>query len=215
MTDKRRWWVFCGGYAAALPKSISVIPNKVRKLLKNLGSRQKSEKIITKNINTMSEIDFYRIRREDRILDNTRAIELLQNAEYGFLSLGESRNGYPYGVPMSFAYSAADNALYFHCALEGHKLDNLKQNNKVAFCVVGNTKLLSEKFSTLYESVIVFGHTEIAQTDEDKRFALRKLLEKYSPNHLESGEKYMSTSLNKAMTLKINIEHITAKTRKM
>jgi len=162
----------------------------------------------------MTETGFYEIRRQDRILDEARAIELLQTAEYGFLSLGESRDGYAYGIPMSFAYSETDNALYFHCALEGHKLDNLKRNNKVSFCVVGNTKLLSEKFSTVYESVIVFGQAEIAQTDEDKRFALRKLIEKYSPEYLETGEKYMESSLNKTFTFKINIEHITAKARK-
>jgi len=160
------------------------------------------------------ETEFYKIRRQDRILDNTRAIELLQSAEYGFLSLGKSLNGYAYGVPMSFAFNATDNALYFHCALEGQKLDNLKQNNKVSFCIVGNTKPVSEKFSTLYESVIVFGIAEIAQSEEDKRFALRQLLEKYSPNHLEMGEKYINSSLNKTLAFKINIEHITAKAKK-
>ena len=162
----------------------------------------------------MSETNFYEIRRQDRILDKARAIELLQTAEYGFLSLGESRNGYAYGIPISFAYSETDHALYFHCAPEGHKLDNLKRNNKVAFCVVGNTKLLSEKLSTLYESVIVFGHAEIAQTDKDKRFALRKLVEKYSPEYMEAGEKYMESALNRTLTFKITIDHITAKTRK-
>ena len=163
----------------------------------------------------MSETNFYGIRRQDRILDNALAIKLLQNAEYGFLSLGESRNGYTYGIPISFAYSLSDNALYFHCAPEGHKLDNLKRNNKVAFCVVGNTKTLSENFSTRYESVIVFGQVELAQTDEDKRYVLRKLLEKYSPNHIETGEKYINSALNKTLTFKINIEHITAKAKKI
>ena len=162
----------------------------------------------------MTETDFYEIRRQDRILDKSDAIKLLQTAEYGFLSLGESRNGYAYGIPINFAYSWADNAIYFHCAPAGHKLDNLKRNNKVSFCVVGVTELLSEKFSTLYESVIVFGYAEIAQTDEEKRFALRKLLEKYSSEYLEQGEKYVESALNKTLTFKIIIEHITAKTKK-
>ena len=162
----------------------------------------------------LSEPRFYKIRRQDRILDDTRAIELLQSAEYGFLSLGKNLNGYAYGVPMSFAYNETDDALYFHCALEGQKLDNLKQNNKVSFCVVGNTKPVSEKFSTLYESVMVFGIAEIIQTEEDKRFALRKLLEKYSPNHLEMGEKYINSSLNRTLTFKLNIEHLSAKAKK-
>ena len=162
----------------------------------------------------MSETNFYKIRRQDRILNDERVIELLQHAEYGFLSLGESGNGYAYGIPINFVYSVTDNALYFHCALEGHKLDNLKRNNKVAFCVVGNTKILSEKFSTLYESVIVFGQAEIAQTDEDKHFALRKLIEKYAPHHLEAGEYYIESDKHKTLIFKINIEYVTGKTRR-
>ena len=59
--------------------------------------------------------DFHEIRRKDRILDGERAVELLQTAEYGYLSLGESDNGYAYGVPLNFAYDPEGNALYFHC----------------------------------------------------------------------------------------------------
>ena len=162
----------------------------------------------------MSETNFYPIRRQDRVLNDERVIELLQHTEYGFLSLGESSNGYTYGVPISFVYSSAENAIYFHCALEGHKLDNLKRNNKIAFCVVGNTKLLSEKFSTLYESVIVFGQAEIVQTDKEKCFALRKLVEKYAPHHLIAGEKYIESDMHKTLTFKIEIEYVTGKTRK-
>jgi nitroimidazol reductase NimA-like FMN-containing flavoprotein (pyridoxamine 5'-phosphate oxidase superfamily) len=162
----------------------------------------------------MTETGFYTVRRQDRILDRERVTELLQQAEYGFLSLGESDNGYAYGIPISFAYSLTENALYFHCALEGHKLDNLRRNNKIAFCVVGNTRLISEKFTTLYESVIAFGKAEIAQTDEEKRFALRKLIEKYAPHHLEAGEKYIQSDRHKTLTFKMNIEYVTGKTRK-
>jgi len=162
----------------------------------------------------MSETNFYKIRRQDRILDDKRVLELLRDAEYGFLSLGESRNGYTYGIPINFVYCLTKNALYFHCALDGHKLDNLKRNNRIAFCVVGRTELLSEKFSTLYESVMVFGQVEIAQTDEEKRFALRNLIAKYSPHHLEAGEKYIESAINKTLTFKINIDYVTGKARR-
>ena len=157
--------------------------------------------------------NFHEIRRKDRILDEKRAIELLLTAEYGFLSLGESENGYAYGIPISFAYDLKDNALYFHCAPEGHKLENMKRNNKVSFCVVGNTQVLGEKFTTLYESVMVFGKADMDSTEKDKRFALRKLLEKYSPNDLETGEKYINTSIDRTQTFKITIEKITAKAK--
>src|SRR5512146_2802730 len=94
------------------------------------------------------------IRRSDRALTNEQAAEILQKGEYGVLST-VSPDGQPYGVPVSFAY--ADNALYFHCAVEGHKRDNLASNPRVSFCVIGGTEALPDKFATRYESAIVFG----------------------------------------------------------
>ena len=39
-----------------------------------------------------------------------------------FIDSGE--DGYAYGVPLNYVY--VDNSIYFHCAKEGHKLDNIK-----------------------------------------------------------------------------------------
>jgi nitroimidazol reductase NimA-like FMN-containing flavoprotein (pyridoxamine 5'-phosphate oxidase superfamily) len=158
--------------------------------------------------------NFNEVRRKERILDENRALELLQTAEYGFLSLGNSENGYAYGIPISFAYDKEANLLYFHCAMEGHKLENLKRNICVSFCIVGKTQVLSEKFSTIYESVIVFGKADINPTDNEKRLALMKLVEKYCPKQIVEGEVYIEKSLHKTQTFSIKIEHITAKARK-
>ncbi|MBC2581704.1 pyridoxamine 5'-phosphate oxidase family protein [Clostridium sp. DJ247] len=65
---------------------------------------------------------FREMRRKDRELKNDEAIEILKNSEYGILST-VSQNGYPYGVPLSFIFS--NNSIYFHSAIEGHKLDNI------------------------------------------------------------------------------------------
>lgn len=158
---------------------------------------------------------FHDIRRQDRLLDDQRAFELLEKAEYGFLSLGEGDNGYAYGIPMSFVFDRPTNALYFHCAPQGHKLENLSKNNKVSFCVVGNTQPIPSQFTTVYESVVVFGTADIEPTDADKRFALRKLVAKYSPEHIDLGETAMEKSLHRTLTFKITIERITAKSKKL
>ncbi len=158
--------------------------------------------------------EFYTIRRKDRILDEVRITELLETSEYGFLSLGTGTNGYAYGIPISYAYDKDENVLYFHCAPEGHKLENLRLNNKVSFCVVGNTKPISEKFTTLYESVIVFGKADIDLPDEEKRKAIRKLVEKYCPEYMELGETYMEKSFHRTHTFKILIERVTGKCKK-
>ncbi|MDL2215284.1 pyridoxamine 5'-phosphate oxidase family protein [Dysgonomonas sp. OttesenSCG-928-M03] len=156
---------------------------------------------------------FREIRRKNRELTGERVNQLLKESEYGFLSLGTSDNGYAYGIPISYAYDEIKNILYFHCAPEGHKLDNIEKNNHLSFCVVGKTLPVADKYTTLYESVIVFGEAAIIDSDEEKRMALRLLLEKYSIGFEEVGEKYISGSWNRTQTFKLLIQHITAKAK--
>jgi nitroimidazol reductase NimA-like FMN-containing flavoprotein (pyridoxamine 5'-phosphate oxidase superfamily) len=113
-------------------------------------------------------------------------------------------------VPVSYAYSGG--SIYFHCALEGHKLDNVKNNNKVSFCVVGATQVLPESFSTKYESVIVFGKASEVYGDE-KRDALMLILKKYSPGFMDKGIEYLKSDSCKTKVIKIEIEHMTGKSR--
>lgn len=156
---------------------------------------------------------FREIRRRNRELTGERVSELLNDSEYGFLSLGTSENGYAYGIPMSYAYDRENNSLYFHCAPEGHKLDNIQKNNRVSFCVIGKTLPIADKYTTLYESVITFGEAEIIKTDEEKRKALQLLLRKYSAGYEEIGEKYINGSWDRTYTFKLTIRHITAKAK--
>ena len=63
-------------------------------------------------------------RRKDRQLGETDIKELLHKAAYGVLSLVDANNQ-AYGVPLSFVYFR--DALYFHSATEGLKLDLVRQ----------------------------------------------------------------------------------------
>lgn len=157
---------------------------------------------------------FREVRRQNRILqDENRIYELLNIGEYGFLSLGTSDNGYAYGVPISYVYDEETNSLYFHCAPEGQKLDEMRRNNKVSFCVVGKTSPVASQFTTLYESVMIFGKACLDLDVEEKRKALRLLVKKYSQGYEDLGEKYMDKSWNRTFCFKIEIEHITAKAK--
>lgn len=158
---------------------------------------------------------FEEVRRKDRLLEPERALELLQEGEYGFLSMGAGENGYAYGIPINYAYDEEQQTLYFHCAQEGHKIRNMKKNEKVSFCVVGNTQPIASKFTTAYESVIVFGKVNLNLSDEEKRRALRLLVSKYCKGYEEVGEKYMDKSWSRTKTFKVAIEHMTAKAKKM
>ncbi|AEE97156.1 pyridoxamine 5'-phosphate oxidase family protein [Mahella australiensis] len=153
---------------------------------------------------------FKDMRRKDRNIDNKQAIKLLESGQFGILStVGE--NGYAYGAPLNYVYH--DGSIYFHSAVEGSKLDNIKYNNKISFCVVGNTEPLPDKFSYRYESVIVFGRA-IEVFDKEKENALLELVQKYSKAFIEEGIKYIEKNSINTKVIKISIEHMTGKARR-
>jgi nitroimidazol reductase NimA-like FMN-containing flavoprotein (pyridoxamine 5'-phosphate oxidase superfamily) len=150
---------------------------------------------------------FREMRYSKRALGEEEAIKMLKDCEYGVLStVGD--DGYAYGVPLNFVYDGS--AIYFHCAKEGHKLDNLRFNSKVSFCVVGEAVIVPHAFTTQYKSAVVFGVAREAEGAE-KRTALELLIKKYSPDFLEKGMKYIDADIDKTCVFKINIEHISAK----
>jgi uncharacterized protein len=150
------------------------------------------------------------MRRKDREIDSKEAIALLSKSDYGILST-IGKNGQPYGTPLNYVYK--DSSLYFHCARIGHKLENIENNPKVSFCVVGKTNVLPAEFATKYESVIAFGVASEAQ-GEERISALQWLVEKYSPEFIEEGKKYIEEKDNATKVIKIEIGHISAKARR-
>lgn len=149
------------------------------------------------------------MRRKDRQLSEEETYALLESGEYGVLSTVDAEYD-PYGVPLS--YALLDGKIVFHCAAGvGHKLENIDQNPHVCFTVVGKTKILPQKFSTAFESVIAFGTVAPA---EEPAAALRALVKKYSPEYQEKGDAYIAASAHEAGVYAIAIEKITGKARR-
>ncbi len=152
------------------------------------------------------------MRRTDRLISQEEAYEILKKGEYGILATIGS-DGQPYGVPLS--YIVKDNCIYYHATNAGGcKYDNILNNSKVSFTVVGHTRVLPDKFGTLYESAIVFGEAAIVDNDEEKLSVFREFLQKYCAEYLAEGEKYIENAGPKAMIVRIGIESITGKSRK-
>lgn len=154
---------------------------------------------------------FRELRRQDRKMEDDVVKGLLNKAEYGTLSTVDAE-GYPYGVPLSYVYSEKTHSIYFHCAREGHKFDNIAANNKVSFCVIGEAQTLPDRFSVKFQSVIAFGRmTEVNEVE--KREALVAFLTKYSSDFMEKGLKYLGADEPNCRVLKLEIEHLTGKAR--
>jgi len=150
------------------------------------------------------------LRRKDRKMMETEALELLGRSEYGVLST-VSASGTPYGVPLS--YCVIGDGIYFHCALDGHKLENIAADSRVSFCVVGATELLPEKFATNYESVIVTGRV-CEVFDVEKQLGLEALVDKYSAAFRQEGLAYIAADGPKTRVFRIGIDTMTGKARR-
>ena len=151
------------------------------------------------------------MRRTDRLMGQEDTLRVLKDGQYGILATVDGQMQ-PYGVPLSYVY--VDGSIYFHCTnAGGHKYQNIQNNSKVSFTVVGNTKVLPEKFGTLYESAIAFGETELVVDEEERLAIFREFLYKYSADFLTEGEEYMRTAGPKALIVKISIKDLSGKHR--
>ncbi len=152
---------------------------------------------------------FRKMRRFKQQLGREQCERILGEATFGVLALSGD-DGYPYAVPLSFVYDG--DKLIFHCAVSGHKLDAVRHDPRASFCVVSRDDILPERFTTCYESVVVFGRVEVLTDADEIRLAAQKLAARYSPDESdESVEREISSALGRFCILVLHIEHMTGK----
>lgn len=151
------------------------------------------------------------IRRQDRLLAEAKANELLERGEYGVLSM-IAPESVPYGIPVNYVWDGKD-AIYIHCAPEGRKIRSVLRNPAVSFCVVGGTHVIPNKFTTNYESIVLSCNAEIGLSSEERMHALHKLIEKYAPAYKEIGEKYAEKSFFRTEIIKLTVVSFSGKSK--
>ena len=149
------------------------------------------------------------VRRQDRLMDEERALELLRESEYGVLSM-QDVDGSGYGVPLNYVWDG-DHSIYIHCAPDGHKLRALEQHPQVSFCIIGRVHLLPRNFTTEYESVILRGEAHIHLSEEEMMRALHLLVDKLSPDFKEIGYKYSEKSFHRVNIIRVDFTEFSGK----
>lgn len=155
---------------------------------------------------------FREMRRKKQMLAKEECLEILKQSSCGVLSvLGE--DAYPYAVPLSYVYD--QGKIYFHSALEGHKLDAVKKHPKASFCVIAKDDVVPEKYTTYFKSVIAFGKIRILDHEQEKRNAIQKLTLKYAPDDTaEKRNLEIDRLWNTFCMLELTIEHLSGKEAK-
>jgi len=148
------------------------------------------------------------MRRKERSMSLNDAKEFLTRAPVG--RLGLSLNDHPYIVPLNYVYF--DEKIYFHCSIEGQKLDYLKKNHRICFEVdefqgvkKGDNPCSS---GAKYRSVIVNGTAKLVLETRVKMDILKNLMEKYTEDTATSfdDKPFMRTKI-----VEITIDRITGK----
>lgn len=148
------------------------------------------------------------MRRFRQQLTDRECEEILRATTAGVLALcGDDKQ--PYGVPLSHVYD--NGKLYFHSALNGHKLDLIKQNDNACFSIIALDEIHPERFTTYFRSVMVFGKIRIVTDDSEKMHILEKLGRRCNPQDPEGLSKEIDAGFKRCVALEFSIEKMTGK----
>ncbi len=148
------------------------------------------------------------MRRKDRERDRQFALEVIDRCEYGTAAFA-GEGGAPYCIPLSMVRVGEE--LYFHCAMEGHKLDLLRADPRVCVSFVGSNQAAEHEFTTYFQSAVAVGRAYEVTEESAKLAALRALCQKLTPANMDRFDEAAARSLARTAVWGIHMEEITGK----
>jgi nitroimidazol reductase NimA-like FMN-containing flavoprotein (pyridoxamine 5'-phosphate oxidase superfamily) len=144
-------------------------------------------------------------------LSEDKCKKMINYHVYGRLATA-GKDNVPYITPVNYAYDG--DAIYIHCALQGRKLSNIKDNPVVCFEISAPGNLRDSHkacgFSINYWSILIFAKEEIFLDIDIKRLGLNAIMGKYA-SQFEYND-FTDDDLERVNIIKINIESISGKT---
>lgn len=156
------------------------------------------------------------MRKASREMPADWALEIMHKAPYITVSFTRP-DGTAYGVPLSLA-SINGEVWYFHCALEGEKLDAIAVHPEV--CLSAVTKCAPTigpkdgSFTLQYRSAIAFGRAELVTDETEKIEALRIISQRFLPQHMDAFDDAIRRSLHRTAVVRITLTSVPTGKRK-
>lgn len=148
------------------------------------------------------------MRRKDRACSLPEFFdEVFAAANEIFIAFHDDK--YPYCLPFNFA--RIENKIYIHCAKEGKKLDLIRKNPHISFCIVCDVKIDTKKATTYYKSVCGLGIAAIVEDENEKRIALDAIALHYNAEKCNRPAK--DADVNRTGIFCIEIKQLTGKRR--
>lgn len=145
-------------------------------------------------------------RKDKQIIDRAELEQIIDEAVV--CRIAYVCDGVPYIVPVSFGYEA--NCLYFHSAVEGHKIAGLRRDNRVCFEMKTDVEVIDAsvvcKCTVKYRSVVGHGRVSLIEETEAERNVLDIVT-----RHYHCGQDYSAAGSDKMVIGKITIATLTGK----
>lgn len=113
-------------------------------------------------------------RKEQEIRDSAELKAILAKTKY--VTVAMCRGSEPYLVTLSHGYDLERNAIYFHCAFEGKKIDFLKANDRVWGQALVDRGYVQGKCDHLFSTVQFSGRVRFVEDAAEKRHALAVMI---------------------------------------
>ena len=152
---------------------------------------------------------FRELVRKKQQISQEECIQILKNEKRGVLSV-HGDGGYPYGMPLNHYYCEEDGKLYFHSGMTGHKIDALRQNSKVSYCVYDEGYRKEGEWALNIRSVILFGRIEFLE-DREKIYEISRKLSYKFTDDTAYIEREIEHSGPRTLMFALTIEHMTGK----
>lgn len=140
-------------------------------------------------------------------MDAAFALEVLDKAPFVTVSMTRP-DGTPYGLPLSLARTD-DKTFYFHCALEGEKLDCIAHHPTVFLSAVSlcapTVGPKDGSFTLQYKSATAIGNAELVTDREEKIAAMRAICVRFLPRHMAAFDEAIDRSLERTAVVRITL----------
>lgn len=136
--------------------------------------------------------------------------DVLARCTQGVLSL-VTPDGLPYGVMLNYVFDRERNALYFHCATAGKKLDCIAHSPAASFFAALPSRIVEERFTTYYDSALVTGVCRLVEQREEKLAALRLIGGVLAPGGADRLEEVIAGFWPSVAILRLDIGKIEGK----
>ncbi len=149
-------------------------------------------------------------RKEKEITDRALMIRILDEAKY--VTVGMTDVDGPYLVSLTHVYDEKRNALYFHCAREGRKVDILRRDNRVWGQALIDKGYVDGKCDHLFLTTQFKGTVSFVDDLSEKRHALEAMIRKNDPDpEVVIAEQLTKGSLARVNMGRIDIQLMTGK----